>query len=89
MTFPLFHRPGTVVFLDDDPDYLEMLALVLPGLSREPAVRVEVPPEIADSIDATLASLPPDLAGYLTFVTRVLEDHQRRGAVAASRFQGR
>jgi CheY-like chemotaxis protein len=30
MTFPLFHRPGTVVFLDDDPDYLEMLALVLP-----------------------------------------------------------
>lgn len=30
MTFPLFHRPGTIVFLDDDPDYLEMLALVLP-----------------------------------------------------------
>ena len=30
MNFPLFHRPGSVVFLDDDPDYLEMLALVLP-----------------------------------------------------------
>ena len=30
MTFPLFRRPGTVVFLDDDPDYLDMLALVLP-----------------------------------------------------------
>ena len=30
-----------------------------------------------------MQSLPPDLAGYLTFVTRVLEDHQRRGAVAA------
>lgn len=30
MTFALFHRPGTFVFLDDDPDYLEMLALVLP-----------------------------------------------------------
>lgn len=30
MSFPLFHRPGTVVFLDDDSDYLEMLALVLP-----------------------------------------------------------
>ena len=29
MSFPLFQRPGTVVFLDDDPDYLEMLALVL------------------------------------------------------------
>jgi CheY-like chemotaxis protein len=30
MTFALFRRPGTVAFLDDDPDYLEMLALVLP-----------------------------------------------------------
>ena len=30
MSFPLFHRPGAVAFLDDDPDYLEMLALVLP-----------------------------------------------------------
>jgi CheY-like chemotaxis protein len=30
MSFSLFHRPGTVVFLDDDPDYLDMLALVLP-----------------------------------------------------------
>jgi CheY-like chemotaxis protein len=30
MNFPLFNRPGTLVFLDDDADYLEMLALVLP-----------------------------------------------------------
>jgi CheY-like chemotaxis protein len=30
MSFPLFNRPGSVVFVDDDPDYLEMLALVLP-----------------------------------------------------------
>src|SRR3569832_2603490 len=30
MNLPLFHRPGTIVFLDDDPDYLEMLSLVLP-----------------------------------------------------------
>jgi CheY-like chemotaxis protein len=30
MSFPLFQRPGTIVFLDDDPDYLEMLAVVLP-----------------------------------------------------------
>jgi CheY-like chemotaxis protein len=30
MSFPLFHRPGSVIFLDDDLDYLEMLALVLP-----------------------------------------------------------
>ncbi|WP_332813434.1 response regulator [Ramlibacter sp.] len=30
MTFPLFSRPGSLAFLDDDPDYLEMLAMVLP-----------------------------------------------------------
>ena len=30
MSFPLFHRPGSVLFLDDDPDYLEILAKVLP-----------------------------------------------------------
>lgn len=41
MSFPLFHRPGTVVFLDDDPDYLEMLALVLP---RQWHVRLFVDP---------------------------------------------
>ena len=30
MSLPLFHCPGTIAFLDDDPDYLEMLALVVP-----------------------------------------------------------
>jgi hypothetical protein len=30
MSYPLFNRPGTIVVLDDDPDYLEMLAMVLP-----------------------------------------------------------
>ncbi|MEJ7928461.1 response regulator [Ramlibacter sp. AN1015] len=30
MSFPLFRRPGTVVFVDDDADYLDMLAMVLP-----------------------------------------------------------
>lgn len=30
MTFPLYRRPGTVAFLDDDPAYLEMLAEVMP-----------------------------------------------------------
>ncbi|HYF16521.1 MAG TPA: response regulator [Ramlibacter sp.] len=42
MNFPLFHRPGSVVFLDDDPDYLEMLALVLP---RHWHVRLFLHPE--------------------------------------------
>jgi CheY-like chemotaxis protein len=31
MTFSLIHRPGTVVILDDDPNYLELLAMVLPN----------------------------------------------------------
>lgn len=30
MKLSLFQRPGTVVFLDDDVDYLDMLAMVLP-----------------------------------------------------------
>lgn len=30
MTFALYRRPGCIVFLDDDPDYLEMLAEVMP-----------------------------------------------------------
>ncbi|WP_394791701.1 response regulator [Rhodoferax sp.] len=30
MSFPLFAAPGSVVFLDDDPDYLDMLQLLAP-----------------------------------------------------------
>lgn len=46
MAFHLFRRLGTVALLDDDPDYLEMLALVLPKpwpvkLFRRPAQFVE------------------------------------------------
>ncbi len=53
MTFPLFNRPGTVVFVDDDPDYLEMLALVLP---RQWHVRLFLRPQ--DCI-AQLQQEPP------------------------------
>ena len=31
MSFPLYRRPGGVIFLDDDPDYLEMLGEVMPA----------------------------------------------------------
>ena len=41
MSFALFQRPGAVVFLDDDADYLEMLALILP---RQWHVRLFVRP---------------------------------------------
>ena len=30
MSFPLYRRPGGIIFLDDDPDYLEMLGEVMP-----------------------------------------------------------
>jgi CheY-like chemotaxis protein len=53
MTFALFNRPGTLVFLDDDPDYLEMLALVLP---RQWHVRLFAQPQ--DCI-AKLREEPP------------------------------
>lgn len=31
LTIPLFHRPGSILFLDDDTDYLEMLGMVVPA----------------------------------------------------------
>lgn len=30
LTLPLYYRPNALIFLDDDPSYLEMLALVMP-----------------------------------------------------------
>jgi CheY-like chemotaxis protein len=31
LTFSLFHRPGNILFLDDDAEYLDMLGMVLPA----------------------------------------------------------
>ncbi len=31
LTLPLIRRPGSILFLDDDVDYLEMLGMVIPG----------------------------------------------------------
>lgn len=47
MPFPLYRRPGGVVFLDYDEDYLEMLATVMPThwhvrLFQRPAVCVDM-----------------------------------------------
>lgn len=30
LNLSLFHRPGSILFLDDDPDYLDMLGMVVP-----------------------------------------------------------
>ncbi|MDR3535139.1 MAG: hypothetical protein P4L71_01440 [Acetobacteraceae bacterium] len=45
-----------------------MLNHVLPGLSREPTVRVEVPSEIADDIVAALAPLDQELRDKISVV---------------------
>lgn len=47
MSFPLYRRPGGVIFLDDDPDYLEMLGEVMPSawyvrLSLRPVACIDV-----------------------------------------------
>ena len=34
LTLSLFQRPGAVLFLDDDTDYLEMLGMVVPGQTQ-------------------------------------------------------
>lgn len=31
LTIPLIQRPGSILFLDDDPDYLDMLGMVMPA----------------------------------------------------------
>jgi CheY-like chemotaxis protein len=31
LTISLFHRPGSILFLDDDPEYLAMLGMVIPA----------------------------------------------------------
>lgn len=43
-----------------------MLTQVLPGLSREPDVRVEVRPDLADGVAALVARLAPDLSDRVT-----------------------
>ena len=34
LTLSLFQRPGGVLFLDDDPDYLDMLGMVVPAQTQ-------------------------------------------------------
>lgn len=43
-----------------------MLTQVLPGLSREPDVRVEVRPELADGVAALVGRLAPELSDRVT-----------------------
>ena len=54
----LMRRSGLV-------EAIAMLAHLLPGLSREPEVRIGVAPELADGLAACLAGLAPDLRGRI------------------------
>ncbi|MDR3455292.1 MAG: response regulator [Rhodoferax sp.] len=83
MSFPLYHSPGTIVFLDDDPDYLDMLALVMPEdwhvrLFRRPQICInqlqqEPPLWEADAwtqqemIEASRAGGPPLISQILRY----------------------
>ena len=47
MSFPFYRRPGRVIFLDDDPDYLQMLGEVMPpdwpvGLFLRPVACIDL-----------------------------------------------
>lgn len=53
MSLHLFRRPGSIALLDDDPDYLEMLAMVLP---RHWNIRLFVRP--AQCIHHVMRELP-------------------------------
>ncbi|MFT3718809.1 response regulator [Pseudorhodoferax sp.] len=55
MSLPLFHSPRSIAFLDDDPDYLQMLALMLPERWN---VRLYA------RIDDCLAQLRPEAAAW-------------------------
>ncbi|WP_326535557.1 response regulator [Pseudorhodoferax sp.] len=73
MSFPLFHCPGSFSFLDDDPDYLQMLALALPDPWN---VRLHT------RVDDCLAQLQPESAAWEddAWAQQQIIDRWRQGA---------
>lgn len=73
MSFPLFHCPGSFSFLDDDPDYLQMLALVLPDQWN---VRLHT------RVDDCLTLLQPESAAWEddAWAQQQIIDRWRQGA---------
>ena len=65
MSFSIFHRPGAVVFLDDDPAYLEMLGM---AKVRKTAPQLQTGPikPMADSktLEAIIANRYEVMATY-------------------------
>lgn len=73
MSLSLFHCPGSVAFLDDDPDYLQMLALMLP---ERWSVRLYARPSDC------LAQLQPEAAAWEddAWAQQQIIDRWRQGA---------
>lgn len=73
MSLPLFHCPGSFSFLDDDPDYLQMLALMLPDRWN---VRLHT------RVDDCLAQLQPESAAWEddAWAQQQIIDRWRQGA---------
>jgi hypothetical protein len=70
---PLFYRSGSTVFLDDDPDYLEMLGMVLPAhLQVELYMR---PSTFLDRMREEPARWEADAALHLLMIDRWRNGH--------------
>ena len=73
LTLPLFQRPGAVLFLDDDPDYLEMLGMVMPA-----QMQVELyarPSGFLARMEAEPAQWEADAAQQLQMIDRWRQGH--------------
>ncbi|OOG50564.1 response regulator [Polaromonas sp. C04] len=93
MSFPLYQSPGTIVFLDDDPDYLDMLALVMPEdwhvrLFRRPQTCInylqQEPPLWEADAWAQQEMIEESRAGGAPLISQILRywgEHSRRYAL--------
>lgn len=68
LTISLFHRPGSILFLDDDIDYLDMLGMVVPGHWQ--AELFSRPSAFAHRMDAEPARWEADAALQLQMIDR-------------------
>ena len=72
MSLSYYKSPGMVYFLDDDPDYLDMMALVLP---RQWCVRLFLHPrDMLDALAGEHAHWDTDAAAQQAIVTRWRRD---------------
>lgn len=68
LTISLFHRPGSILFLDDDTDYLDMLGMVVP--SHWPVELFSRPATFCQRMEAEPARWEADAAQQLQMIER-------------------